>query len=391
MVAQRLARFREWVRETGKQDREKVGFLEGIVSIGINVLIAGIKFFYGIAFHSISLIADAVHSLSDVLSSVVVIVGFKISSRPPDEDHPFGHGRMELIASVIVATLLFVVGLEFLKDSIAKIIKPNVSELSMSGVAIVAFTLLLKEALARFSFFLGKTIDSSVLIADGHHHRSDAISTVLVLISLGFVHAGWPRADGIGGLLVSVFIMGTAIGLIRESASPLMGRNPTPELVAKVREIALEHDGVIGVHDIVVHDFRSIYNISLHIEVDFTMSLCRAHDISDTIENRIQELFPGWAVVHVDPVNRTHPRYKEVIATIDSLKSEYPFLATAHDVRIVGSDDHFNIVMDINSEKTPGRMAQLDEIRRHLRKHFDGAGIVINIDPPVFGGGTEAT
>ncbi len=380
-----LIRFKDWVQIAGEKDREKVGFLEGIVSIVVNVLIAAVKLFYGIAFHSISLIADAVHSLSDVLSSVVVIVGFKISARPPDEDHPFGHGRMELIASVIVATLLFVVGLEFLKDSISKIVKPEISELNAVGIVVVALTLLAKEGLARFSFFLGRTIDSSVLIADGHHHRSDAISTVLVLISLGFVHAGWPRADGIGGLTVSIFIMATAIGLIRESASPLMGQNPSLEMVEQVKEIALKHEEVLGVHDIVVHDFRSIYNISLHIEVDYTMQLCRAHDISDAIEREVQGRFPGWAVVHVDPVNRTHSRYGEVSAAIEELKKNHPIMETAHDIRIVGSDERFNIVMDINLEKTPARLAEIEEIRRRLNEQFPGAGIVFNIDPPVFG------
>lgn len=380
-----LARFREWVVEEGEHDRDKVGLLEGIVSIVVNVLIAAVKFFYGMAFHSISLIADAVHSLSDVLSSVVVIVGFRISARPPDEDHPFGHGRMELIASVIVATLLFVVGLEFLMGSIGKILKPEITELNSLGIVIIGATLLMKEGLARFSFFLGRTIDSSVLIADGHHHRSDAISTVLVLVSLGFVQAGWPRADGIGGLVVSFFIMATAIGLIRESASPLLGRNPEPELVDRVREIALAHEETIGVHDIVIHDFRSIYNISLHIEVEHTMVLCLAHEISDTIESEIQELFPGWAVVHVDPVNRSHAKYAEVAQAIESFKNSYPFMGTAHDIRIVGSDEQFNIVMDINSKKTPERMTQIEEIRSRLNELFPGSGIVVNIDPPIFG------
>jgi len=224
-----------------------------------------------------------------------------------------------------------------------------------------------------------------VLIADGHHHRSDAISTVLVLISLGFVHAGWPRADGIGGLAVSVFIMVTAIGLIRDSASPLLGRNPAPELVDIVREIASAHEDVIGIHDIVVHDFRSIYNISLHIEVDYTMTLSRSHDISDTIESEIQGVFPGWAIVHVDPVNRSHPKYAVVTTAIERLANDYPFMGTAHDIRIVGSDERFNIVMDINSEKTPERMAQIDEVRGLLNLLFPGSGIVVNIDPPVFG------
>ncbi len=380
-----IVKFRKWVQVTGEKDREKIGLLEGIVSIVINVLIAGVKFFYGIVFHSISLIADAVHSLSDVISSIVVIVGFKISARPPDEDHPFGHGRMELIASVIVATLLFVVGLEFLRDSIGKILKPEVTKLSVLGIVIVGTTLFLKEGLARFSFFLGRTIDSSVLTADGHHHRSDAISTVLVLVSLGFVQAGWPRADGIGGLIVSIFIMGTAIGLIRESASPLMGQNPAPELIDRVKEITLTHKEVIGVHDIVVHDFRSIYNISLHMEVDHAMSLCHAHDISDAIETEIQQSFPGWAIVHVDPVNRTHPKYAVVTAAIKGFTNDYPFMITAHDIRIVGSNERFNIVMDINSVKTPERLAQIEEIRRRLNKLFPGSGIVVNIDPPVFG------
>lgn len=376
------SRMKKWVAKTAEIQREKIGLLEGVVSIVLNVFIAAIKFFYGIIFHSISLIADAVHSLSDVFSSVVVIVGFKIAAKPADEDHPFGHGRMELIASVIVATLLFVVGIEFLKDSVGKIMHPEIANLNATGIAVVAFTLLIKEGMARFSFFLGREIDSSVLIADGHHHRSDAISTVLVLFSLLCVKAGLNWADGAGGLLVSVFIMYTAYGIVRDSASPLIGQMPSREMIEKIRSIALTHREVFGVHDIVVHDFRAIYNISLHIEVDHQMSLSRSHEISDAIEIAIQKCYTGWTVVHVDPVDRSHPKYVAVTSTVSDLSKEFPFLETVHDVRIVGSPEKFNIVFDVNVEKQPERLNDIREIKKRLGKRFGGAGVVVNIDPP---------
>lgn len=376
-------RIQELASSSAPGDREKIGYLEAWVSIGVNLIIAAVKFVFGFVSSSVSLLADAMHTLSDVLSSGIVLMGFRISAQPPDRSHPFGHGRMELISAVIMATLLFAVGVEFLKDGIWRLVNPASTTLSNWGFAAVAVTLVMKEGLARFSIWLGNLIQSKALIADGQHHRSDALSTIVVLLALAGVKFGYPWLDGAGGIVVAGFIMHTAYELVRDSVSPLLGQRPDRSMLDHIIEISESEPGVIGTHDIVVHDFQTIYNISAHIEVDHTMSLTEAHEISDRIEQRVEAAYPGWTVIHVDPVNRDHPAYPTVTRTLKALAADYPFLDTAHDVRLVGTSDRFNIVFDVNIPRDEVHEEMLREIKQKLGRQFKTGGVVINIDPPL--------
>ncbi len=376
-------RIQELAASGAPGDRKKIGSLEAWVSIAVNLIIAAIKFIFGFLSSSVSLLADAMHTLSDVLSSGIVLMGFRISAQPPDRSHPFGHGRMELISAVIMATLLFAVGVEFLKDGVWRLISPEFTTLSTWGFAAVAVTLLMKEGLARFAIWLGNLIQSKALIADGHHHRSDALSTIVVLLALAGVKLGYPWLDGAGGIVVAGFIMHTAYELIRDSVSPLLGQRPDKSMLRHINEIAESEEGVIGTHDIVVHDFQTIYNISAHIEVDHRMTLTEAHEISDRIEQRVEAAYPGWTVIHVDPVNRDHPAYPEVTETLQRLTVDYPFLDTAHDLRLVGTADRFNIVFDVNVSLDDAHQEMLRQIKRILGDQFNTGGVVITVDPPV--------
>ncbi len=380
-----IARIREWISVNDAESRRSLGMLEAWVSIGVNIIIAAIKMVYGVLANSVGLIADAVHSLSDVLSSGVVLIGFRIAGQPPDEEHPFGHGRMELITAVIMATLLAAVGLEFLVDGISRVRTPAIGSISINGLIVVGFTLVLKEGLARFSIWIGHAIQSQALIADGQHHRSDALSTVVVILSLVGVRMGFPWLDGAGAIVVAGFILFTAIELLRDATSPLLGQRPSGRMLQTIREIADAHPGVIGIHDIVVHDFQSIYNVSLHIEVDQSLSLVRAHEISDSIERKIQERYPGWTVVHVDPVDRSHPMYPAVVDLLSDLAGEYPFMDSVHDIRIVGSVHRFNIVFDVNAPGGEQQKQDIREVKERIRNGFPECGVVITVDPPVPG------
>ncbi len=365
-----------------EDERKKIGYFEGFFSIGVNVIISLIKLLYGLMLNSVSLIADAVHSISDVLSSIVVIIGFKLSEKPADKEHPFGHGRIDLIASVIIATMLLIVGFEFLKDSLLRIKNPTIVKSTPVEVLIISSTIIFKELLAQFSFFLGKKINSPSLMAEGHHHRSDALSTVIVILSLIAGNFGYRWFDGIAGILVALFIIHTAIDLLKDASNPLIGTAPDKEVIKNIKEIVLSYPEVIDYHDIVVHQFGDKWHISLHIEVPHTINIFDAHTLADSIERRIQSIYKGMAVVHIDPVNSDHPLYNKVKDFIKSLANNYPELKTAHDVRIVGDEKNFNILFDINLEETKENYDRLKEIRRIISEKFN-AGVVVNVDPPL--------
>ncbi len=365
-----------------EEERKKVGYFEGFFSIGVNVIISLIKLVYGLILNSVSLIADAIHSISDVLSSIVVIIGFKLSEKPADKEHPFGHGRIDLIASVIISTMLLIVGFEFLKDSLFKIKNPTIVKSTTIEILIISSTIIFKELLAQFSFFLGKKINSPSLIAEGHHHRSDALSTVIVIISLIASNYGYKWFDGMAGIVVAIFIMHTAIDLLKDAANPLIGSAPEKEVIENIKKIALSYPEVIDVHDIVVHQFGEKWHISLHIEIPHTMTVLNAHTLADSIERRIQSIYKRMAVVHIDPVNSDHPLYGKVKDFIKSLANNYPELKTAHDIRIVGDEKNFNILFDINLEETKENYNRLKEIRRIISERFN-AGVIVNVDPPL--------
>ncbi len=365
-----------------EEERKKVGYFEGFFSIGVNVIISLIKLVYGLILNSVSLIADAIHSISDVLSSIVVIIGFKLSEKPADKEHPFGHGRIDLIASVIISTMLLIVGFEFLKDSLFKIKNPTIVKSTTIEILIISLTIVFKELLAQFSFFLGKKINSPSLIAEGHHHRSDALSTVIVIISLIASNYGYKWFDGMAGIVVAIFIMHTAIDLLKDAANPLIGSAPEKEVIENIKKIALSYPEVIDVHDIVVHQFGEKWHISLHIEIPHTMTVLNAHTLADSIERRIQSIYKRMAVVHIDPVNSDHPLYGKVKDFIKSLANNYPELKTAHDIRIVGDEKNFNILFDINLEETKENYNRLKEIRRIISERFN-AGVIVNVDPPL--------
>jgi len=364
-------------------DRKAVGYLEGWLSVAVNLFIAGVKLIYGLISSSISLLADAAHSLSDVLSSVIVLFAFKYSTRAADIEHPFGHRRIENIASIIIATLLFVVGLEFIKDSVERLLNPYEVEISTVGLVIVTITILFKEFLARFSIFLGKEINAAPLIAEGQHHRSDALSTVVVIIGLVGNKYGFVYADGIAGIIISLFIFHTAWDLLKDSSQALLGKQTDPEIVKYIKKLVEKYEKIYGVHDIIVHDFGDLYNISFHVEVPDDIDIVEAHEIADRIEKEVAAKYKGHIVVHIDPVNTSHPKYYDTVKFLrEELAKEYPFLETAHDIRFVGDEKFFNLVFDVNMIPDDNTYGLLNDIRRIINEKTGANDVSINIDLP---------
>lgn len=285
--------------------RTSIGYLEAVVSIFGNVFLFAVKLIIGIIINSLSLIADAFHSLSDVLTSVVVLVGFKLGGKPADKEHPFGHGRIETVATLIIAFLLFVVTYDIGKSAIQRIIKPQQVDFNTLAVIFMVFSAAFKEWMARFSIYLGMKINSTSLIADAWHHRSDAIASFLVGLGLIFAKFGIYRVDGILAVFVAVLIGMVAVQLTKSSSNMLIGEAPDSGLVEKIREIALSVKQVTGVHDIFVHDYNTNKVISLHLEIQGSLSADEAHDIANAVEDRVKELTKAISVTaHIDPYEK---------------------------------------------------------------------------------------
>jgi cation diffusion facilitator family transporter len=285
--------------------RKRIGYLEAWVSIIGNVLLFLLKLLIGVAINSLSLIADAFHSLSDVLTSIVVLVGFKFGEKPADKEHPFGHGRIEIIATLIIAFLLIVVTYDLGKSAILRIISPQKVKFSSIAIIFMIASAGFKEWMASFSIFLGKKINASSLIADAWHHRSDAIASLLVGLGLIFMRFNLYLIDGILALGVAILIGWIAVRLIITSSSTLIGEAPDSELISKISQISLSVPGVINIHDIYVHDYNTNKIISLHVEVNDNLLADVAHEIATTVEEKIKEKTHAYNVTaHIDPKER---------------------------------------------------------------------------------------
>jgi cation diffusion facilitator family transporter len=284
------------------QKREYYGYIEGWVSIISNIFLFGVKFLFGIILKSISIIAEAFHSLSDVLTSLVVVISFKLSKKPADEKHPFGHGRIEKIATLIIAFLLIFACIDLIKISISRIIHPEIINPNIFVILFMFFSFLFKEWMTRFSFFLGKKINSEILIADGWHHRLDGIASLIVGFGLIFIKKGIYFLDGILGIIVVFFILWVSFDLIKKTSSSLIGEAPDKEIVKKIEEIISFTPEIISFHDLRFHDYGNKKIISLHIEVKKNLTLKQAHEIAFSLQNKLKEKIENSEVsVHVDP------------------------------------------------------------------------------------------
>lgn len=334
---------------------------------------------------SISLIADAIHTLADIATSIVVIIGFKIAKKPSDKEHPFGHGRMEVVATLIVAVLLIVAGVEFLESSIARIIHPTPVSASWLVLIIIITTIIIKELLAQFAKELGTMIDSKTLEADFLHHRSDVIATALVVVALIFSRYGYTSIDGFAGILVSLIIIYSGYKIAKEAINPLLGEAPSKELVQKIEEIAKSCEGVYGVHDVIVHQYGQECLVSFHIEVSDDETPAKLHDISEAVELKTGEEINGTIVVHVDPLNKNYERYSEIESAIQKMVSEDNRTISFHDLRIVECDNNickvvFDIVLDYGvDEQEEYDIKQL--LKEKFTARFPEMGLVIKSEP----------
>jgi cation diffusion facilitator family transporter len=288
--------------------KKQIGYLEGIVSVGVNTLLFAFKLWVGTAFQSVAMTADAWHTLSDSFTSFVVILGFWISSRPADREHPYGHGRAELVASVIIGTLLVVVGLTFLYESIERLVHFKQSLFGPAAVAVFAVSILFKEGLAQFSSRLGKRIGSSVLVADAWHHRSDAIASALIVTgALAGPYLWW--VDGVLGILVSGLILFAAFTIFRENTNLIMGEALPARRMAEIKDlVAGAAPEISDIHHFHAHRYGDHTELTFHIRVRKNMDVACAHELCSRIEQLVKKKYGFEATIHIEPELRERGR-----------------------------------------------------------------------------------
>jgi len=329
--------------------RARYGYLEAAVSIVGNGTLFVMKFILGMYLNSIALIADSVHTLSDVGTSAVVFFGFKFAKKPSDTEHPFGHGRVEYIATLVIAVLLFITGFEFIIQSIERIqnaIAIIHLELAWPVAIIILISAVAKELMARFSISLGRKIKSDVLIADAWHHRSDALASLVVSIGIIGSLYGYTYLDPIFGIIVSCIIIVVGIYLGKTSANFLIGQKPDDLTIKKIEDIAKETKGVKGVHDISIHDYGSSKVVTLHVEVDDSLLLEEAHAIADVIEKKIQGETTFSTIIHVEPAKMHGDSYSQ-IEKIESILKKQQAVINFHKIQIIRRKDGDDIAMHL--------------------------------------------
>lgn len=378
-----------FVRETPDMPqvevRRRYGVLCGAYGIFLNILLSIAKLIAGAISGSIAITADAMNNLSDATSSVVTLVGFRISGKKADADHPFGHGRVEYVSGLIVAMFIVVMGFELMLSSIEKMQNPEPVDFSLATVLILALSILVKLYMMLYNRSIGKRFDSAALRATAADSLSDCIATGVVLLCMLIAHFTDLCLDAYAGAVVSVFILYTGISAAKEIVSQILGNPPDPELVRKIETLVLENDLVLGIHDMIIHDYgpENII-VSLHAEVPMEGNIMEMHDAIDNVESRIRHELGCLAVIHMDPivtkdelVLQTKTKIAQKLKTLDAE-------ATLHDFRMVPGPTHSNLIFDV---VVPFSMQLSDEEIRSrvdaLAKELDPSfNTVIEVDRP---------
>lgn len=363
--------------------RQRYGMLTGVMGIVLNLILFGGKLFAGIVTGAISVTADAVNNLSDAGTSVISMVGMKLAGRPADKEHPFGHGRMEYVAGLAVAAVIFIMGYELLRDSVMKIFEPEEVNFSIVSLVILAVSVLIKLYICLYNRKIGKFINSPAMKATAMDSLSDCISTIAVIAGLLVFEFAEVSIDGYVGILVALFVFKAGIEAAKESLEPLLGQRPDKEYVDEIESTVMGYEGIIGIHDLIVHNYGAGANIiSLHAEVSSDMGFMEAHELIDIIENDLKSRYAAIATVHMDPVetnNETAKQYKELVK---GFISEISPEISMHDFRMTDGVKNRNLIFDI---VVPYRFKMNDNaikalISEKIKREDENLNAVITVD-----------
>ena len=353
--------------------RARVGKLSGLVGIVCNAILCLGKLFIGTISGSVSITADAMNNLSDAASSIVTLVGFKLAERPADEDHPYGHARYEYLSGLAVAAMVLLIGFELAKTSFQKILHPESVLFSIPLVIVLVGSILVKLWLSLFNNRLGKQIDSATLLATAADSRNDVISTLAVLAAAVVERiSGW-QVDGYMGMAVALFILYSAMGLAKETISPLLGESASPELCQLITQLMEREPRVLGIHDLMVHDYGPGQRFgSLHVEMDQREDPVACHELIDDMERLCLEEYNVHMVIHYDPVVVGDPEQDSLRSLIFNTLQAIDSRLNLHDFRLVRGTGHTNLIFDIT---LPGDLTnRKKEIRQAIDEALEARG-----------------
>ena len=329
--------------------RTAYGNLASLVGMACNILLCVGKLTVGTLFGSIAIMADALNNLSDASSNIVSLVGFKLASRAPDAEHPFGHARYEYLAGLVVSVTILAIGLSLGKESIGKVLHPTPVVFSWLSLGVLAVSIAVKLWMSRLNRTVGQRIASETLLATAADSRNDVLTTGAVLLSTILCRVtGWNVIDGIMGVAVAAFILWSGWGLVMDTLSPLLGETPSPELVAHIEQTVMSYPGVLGVHDLMVHDYGPGHQFaSLHVEFPAEADPLAAHDVIDNIERDFLKKDNLQVTIHYDPIVTADAEVGGLRTRLmDEVRQADPRLSI-HDLRIVPGDTHTNVLFDL--------------------------------------------
>ena len=328
--------------------RRRYGMLTSIVGICLNIFLFAGKYFAGRISGSIAIMADAVNNLSDAGSSFMTLVGFKFSGMKPDKEHPFGHGRFEYLSGLFVSMAIILMGFELFKSSIQKVMNPTQVNMDTLAMAILVVSIGVKIYMAVYNLTTSKKIESAAMKATGMDSLSDSISTTVVLLSAIVSRVFQWNVDGYCGIMVALFILYAGVNAAKETISPLLGTAPSKELVEEITKIVMAHEEIVGIHDLIVHDYgpgRMI--ISLHGEVSGEENVFVLHDVIDCIERELADKLNCEAVIHMDPIAVNDELVNTTRAEVERIVKELGEGFSIHDFRMVTGTTHTNVIFDI--------------------------------------------
>lgn len=363
--------------------REKYGILCGAVGIFLNFILFVGKLIAGMLSGAISITADAFNNLSDAGSSFISMIGFKLSGRKPDPEHPFGHGRIEYISGLFVAVLILLMAYELIKSSIDKIIHPELPEFSITVVLILVASIIVKIYMFFYNNNIGKKIESATMTATAKDSLSDTFSTTVVLISAIVAHLWSIPIDGYCGLFVGGLILLAGISAMKDTVNPLLGQPPKPELVEEIEKLVRCDERIIGIHDLVVHDYGpGRLMISLHAEVPYKEDILELHDLIDRIEFSLREELNCEPIIHMDPIVDDDEEINKAKEKVTQIVKELEGDVYFHDFRMVKGSTHSNLIFDI---VVPHGYSLSDEevtkiIKSKVKEYKDNYNCVIHVD-----------
>lgn len=346
--------------------RKSYGYVGGIIGVFINTFLFSIELWVGIILNSIAVTADAFHNLTDAASSIITIISFKLSIKPADKEHPFGHGRFEYVGSLLVSFLIVLVGFEFIKSSFSRILNPSTQKFEIVSFCLIVIAIPLKLWYSSFNKNLGKKINSLTLKAAGADAFNDVYILSGVIISLLVYKFTKLTVDGYVGLIISALIIYSGVSLVKDTVDALLGKTPDPHLAEIIIDDVMKYDYINGVHDLIIHEYGPGRRMaSLHAEVPCDESVMKIHEIIDKAEKEVSSKFNVYLVIHMDPINTNSLEVTKTKEELEKIIADFPMINSIHDFRVVGQGELkklvFDVLIDYDDVLTPETEYELKE------------------------------